>query len=105
MQISDICGEINTNIKNVQDCVDDIISFMETDVADKFKEFVSISNEYGGRTAECGKDQLGKFPDYQRYRGEVLIIGRTIYFMSKISIERAFRCGIRSAVKSFFHKI
>lgn len=48
MQISDICGEINTNIKNVQDCVDDIISFMETDVADKFKEFASIANEYGG---------------------------------------------------------
>ena len=48
MQISDICGEINTNIKNVQDCVDDIINFMETDVADKFKEFVSIANEYGG---------------------------------------------------------
>lgn len=48
MQISDICGEINTNIKNVQDCVDDIISFMATDVADKFKEFASIANEYGG---------------------------------------------------------
>ena len=47
-QISDICGEINTNIKNVQDCVDDIISFMETDVADKFKQFVGIANEYGG---------------------------------------------------------
>lgn len=48
MQISDICGEINSNIKNVQDCVDDIISFMEGDVSDKFKEFVNIANEYGG---------------------------------------------------------
>lgn len=45
-QISDICGEINTNIKNVQDCIDDIISFMERDVTDKFKEFVQIANEY-----------------------------------------------------------
>ena len=47
-QISDICGEINTHIKNVQDCVDDIISFMETDVASKFHEFANIANEYGG---------------------------------------------------------
>ena len=46
MQISDICGEINTNIKNVQDCVDDIIKFMENDISTKFREFASIANEY-----------------------------------------------------------
>ena len=46
-QISDICSEININIKNVQDCVNDIIDFMESDVEDKFREFVNIANEYG----------------------------------------------------------
>ncbi len=46
-QISDICSEININIKNVQDCVNDIIDFMEGDVEDKFREFVNIANEYG----------------------------------------------------------
>ena len=52
MQISDICGEINTNIKNVQDCVDDIISFMESDISVKFKEFADIANEYSDSVAD-----------------------------------------------------
>lgn len=52
MQISDICGEINANIKNVQDCVDDIISFMESDISSKFKEFVNIANEYSDSVAD-----------------------------------------------------
>ncbi|MCH5250295.1 MAG: methyl-accepting chemotaxis protein [Lachnospiraceae bacterium] len=46
-QISDMCAEINDNIVNVQNCVDDIISFMENDVTGKFKEFADIANEYG----------------------------------------------------------
>ena len=52
MQISDICGEINTNIKNVQDCVDDIISFMESDISVKFKEFADIAHEYRDSVAD-----------------------------------------------------
>lgn len=52
MQISDICGEINTNIKNVQDCVDDIINFMENDISPKFKEFANIANEYSDSVAD-----------------------------------------------------
>lgn len=51
-QISDICGEINSNIANVQDCVDDIISFMEGDVSRRFKEFADIANEYGQSVAD-----------------------------------------------------
>lgn len=46
-QISDICGEINTNIANVQECVDDIINFMEGDVSQNFQEFAGMANEYG----------------------------------------------------------
>ena len=45
-QISDICEEINSNIANVQDCVDDIIGFMEGDVSHRFQEFADIANEY-----------------------------------------------------------
>ena len=45
-QISDICEEINSNIANVQDCVDDIIGFMEGDVSQRFQEFADIANEY-----------------------------------------------------------
>ena len=46
VQIQEICGEINVNIDNVRACFDDIISFMELDVSDKFKEFVTIANDY-----------------------------------------------------------
>ena len=46
VQIQKICGEINVNIDNVRACFDDIISFMEIDVSDKFKEFVTIANDY-----------------------------------------------------------
>lgn len=62
MQISDICGEINTNIRNVQDCVDDIIRFMETDVADKFKDFVGIANEYGGSVEDI-REAIGEIQE------------------------------------------
>lgn len=47
MQISDICRDINTNIESVQDCVNDIIKFMEDDLTESFKEFAGIANEYG----------------------------------------------------------
>ena len=46
VRIQEICGEINVNIDNVRACFDDIISFMELDVSDKFKEFVTIANDY-----------------------------------------------------------
>ncbi|MGN0344063.1 MAG: methyl-accepting chemotaxis protein [Lachnospiraceae bacterium] len=46
VRIQEICGEINVNIDNVRACFDDIINFMEQDVSDKFKEFVTIANDY-----------------------------------------------------------
>lgn len=52
MQISEICGEINNNITNVQECVDDIIGFMEGDVSRKLEEFTDIANEYGNSVAD-----------------------------------------------------
>lgn len=51
-QISDICEEINSNIANVQECVDDIIGFMEGDVSGRFKEFAGIAKEYGDSVAD-----------------------------------------------------
>ncbi len=51
-QISDICEEINSNIANVQECVDDIIGFMEGDVSGRFREFAGIANEYGNSVAD-----------------------------------------------------
>lgn len=51
-QISEICVEIDSNIANVQSCVDDIIGFMEDDISKKFREFVNMANEYGSSVAD-----------------------------------------------------
>ena len=64
-QISDICGEINDNIANVQNCVNDIISFMENDVADKFREFVDIANEYGISVQDI-REAIGEIQENSR---------------------------------------
>lgn len=64
-QISDICGEINDNIANVQNCVNDIISFMENDVANKFREFVDIANEYG-MSVEDIREAIGEIRENSR---------------------------------------
>lgn len=62
MQISDICGEINANIENVQECVNDIISFMENDVEDKFRQFVDIAKEYGGSVEDI-REAIGEIEE------------------------------------------
>ena len=51
-QISDICEEIDSNIANVQSCVDDIMGFMEGDISRRFQEFVDMANEYGSSVAD-----------------------------------------------------
>lgn len=51
-EIQEICKDINSNIENVQECVDDIIGFMESDVSNQFKEFVDIANEYSTSVEE-----------------------------------------------------
>lgn len=51
-QISDICEEIDSNIANVQSCVDDIIGFMENDISKRLREFVDMANDYGNSVAD-----------------------------------------------------
>ncbi|MGN0382246.1 MAG: methyl-accepting chemotaxis protein [Suilimivivens sp.] len=61
-EIQDICKDINVNIQNVQECVDDIMGFMEGDVSDKFKEFANIANEYSTSVVEI-RDAIGEIED------------------------------------------
>ena len=51
-EIQDICKDINENIQNVQNCIDDIMNFMEGDVSEQFKSFADIANEYSTSVAE-----------------------------------------------------
>jgi len=46
-QIQAICKDANKSIENVQECFEDIITFMETDVSGKFQEFAEMAAEYG----------------------------------------------------------
>ena len=45
-EIQDICNETKTNIAKVEECFNNIISFMENDVKTHFEEFVGATNEY-----------------------------------------------------------
>lgn len=45
-QIQSICNDTNANIEYVQNCFNDIMDFLNKDVAGQFKEFIEIANEY-----------------------------------------------------------
>lgn len=45
-QIQSICNDTNANIEHVQHCFNDIISFLNQDIAMQFGEFVDIAGEY-----------------------------------------------------------
>ena len=42
-----ICKDANKSIESVQECFEDIIAFMETDVSGKFQEFAAMATQYG----------------------------------------------------------
>ena len=44
--IQKICKDTNDNIMSIQNCFDDIIGFLEQDVADNFKDFSNKADEY-----------------------------------------------------------
>ncbi len=45
-QIQSICNDTNATIEYVQNCFNDIMDFLNKDVAGQFKEFIEIANEY-----------------------------------------------------------
>ena len=45
-EIQGICNNTKQNIEKVEECFENIISFMEQDVKIRFEEFVSATNEY-----------------------------------------------------------
>ncbi|NLG03708.1 MAG: methyl-accepting chemotaxis protein, partial [Clostridia bacterium] len=46
INIQNICMETNTNIAAVQNCFDDIVGFLERDVAKQFQTFADTAQEY-----------------------------------------------------------
>lgn len=46
-QIQAICKDANKSIESVQECFEDIIAFMETDVSGRFQEFATMADQYG----------------------------------------------------------
>lgn len=45
-QIQAICKDANKSIESVQECFEDIMTFMETDVSGKFQEFATMAGQY-----------------------------------------------------------
>lgn len=45
-QIQAICKDANKSIESVQECFEDIMAFMETDVSGKFQEFATMVSQY-----------------------------------------------------------
>ena len=50
--IQKICTQTNENIAAVQKCFDDIVGFLEKDVADRFQEFASNAADYSAIVAD-----------------------------------------------------
>ena len=44
--IQNICNKTNTNIAEVQKCFDEIVGFLENDVASRFQSFANSAEEY-----------------------------------------------------------
>lgn len=44
--IQNICKQTNTNIAEVQKCFDEIVGFLETDVANRFQSFANSAEDY-----------------------------------------------------------
>lgn len=51
-EIQEICGETKRNIVKIQECFDNIISFMQNDIKVQFEDFVSATNEYNTSIAQ-----------------------------------------------------
>lgn len=45
-QIQTLCKDANKSIESVQECFEDIITFMESDVSGRFNEFASMTDQY-----------------------------------------------------------
>lgn len=45
-QIQSICGDAASNIEHVQNCFNSMTVFLKSDVAEQFREFVNVANEY-----------------------------------------------------------
>jgi methyl-accepting chemotaxis protein len=45
-EIQAICSETRKNIEKVRECFDNIISFMQNDIRNQFKDFVTATDEY-----------------------------------------------------------
>lgn len=51
-EIQGICNETKANISNIQDCFDNIVSFMQDDIQVQFENFGKSTNEYSASIEE-----------------------------------------------------
>lgn len=72
--IQEICGQINDNIDGVIHCFEDIIGFLETNVASAFEEFANTSQQNSEAAVEL-QDNINSISDiatmFAKYSGDI----------------------------------
>lgn len=88
-EIQTICEEANNSIKSVQECFEDIVAFMESDVSGHFKEFADMAKEYGVAVGEI-KEAIASIEESSSlFSSSVESISRQIEVVSLASNDNA----------------
>ena len=76
--IQNICKETNTNITAVQNCFDDIVGFLEKDVAKQFQTFADTAEDYN-RSVESIQSTMEDIHDVtQQFSAELNVISEQV---------------------------
>ena len=76
--IQNICKETNTNIAAVQNCFDDIVGFLEKDVAKQFQTFSDTAEEYN-RSVESIQETIEEIHNVtEQFSGELAVISEQV---------------------------
>ena len=88
-EIQAICEEANNSIKSVQDCFEDIVAFMESDVSKQFKEFADMAKEYGQAVGEIKEAIASIEESSSMFSGSVESISKQVEVVNSASSDNA----------------
>lgn len=88
-EIQVICEEANKSIKSVQECFEDIVAFMESDVSKQFKEFADMAKEYGHAVEEIKEAIASIEESSSMFSGSVESISKQVEVVNSASNDNA----------------
>lgn len=84
-EIQTICEEANKSIKSVRECFEDIVTFMESDVSEHFKEFADMAKEYGRAVGEIKEAIASIEASSSMFSGSVASISKQVEVVNSAS--------------------